>query len=258
MLNLLSNAVKFTHAGGEVRLSVSQTDAGVTFVVADTGVGMRAEDILTALKPFQQLDGSLARRHEGAGLGLPLAKRLAELHGGVLEITSRPGKGTQVIVRLPKDRIGAPDKMEDVTRNDVLRVLAAGVLNREQMAAQGMPRSASGIFGGSADGTGTVEDRSEVSDGFMPNPPTGAVTPASSPLDWQRIANWTNQIAAEEVRDIARVFAANGLPAPVVMLNLPKGQAPRPAHSDRHGRRPHELRFRHRSELRRTARSRCV
>jgi len=50
----------------------------------------------------------------------------------------------------------------------------------------------------------------------MPSPPTGVATLASSPLDWERIVDWTNQIAAEEVRDIARVFAANGLPAPVV------------------------------------------
>jgi signal transduction histidine kinase len=112
LLNLLSNALKFTPAGGDVRLSVSQTDTDVTFIVADTGVGMRAEDIPTALEPFQQLDGSLARRHEGAGLGLPLAKRLTELHGGVLEIASEPGKGTQVVIKLPKNPVGASGRME--------------------------------------------------------------------------------------------------------------------------------------------------
>jgi signal transduction histidine kinase len=64
---------------------------------------MRAEQIPIALEPFRQIDGSLSRQHQGTGLGLPLAKRLTELHGGTLEITSEPGKGTRV-VRLPFSR----------------------------------------------------------------------------------------------------------------------------------------------------------
>lgn len=164
LLNLLYNAVKFTPPDGEVRLSVVQSDAGVTFVVADTGIGMRAEEIPVALNPFQQLDGSLARRHEGAGLGLPLAKRLAELHGGTLEIASEPGNGTQVTVRLPAERARAPEPA--------------------------------------------------VPPEFRP----GAVAPrpTTPALDWQRIADWTDQIAAGEIRDIARVFAIDGLSEPVV------------------------------------------
>lgn len=105
LLNLLSNAVKFTPERGRVSLSVFRTSAGLAFVVADTGIGMRPRDVLIALEPFRQIDGSLARRHQGTGLGLPLAKRLTELHDGSLEIASEPGKGTQVRVTLPSARL---------------------------------------------------------------------------------------------------------------------------------------------------------
>jgi signal transduction histidine kinase len=104
LLNLLSNAIKFTPRGGSVRLAVSRDGYEVIFAVSDTGIGMRTEQIPIALEPFRQIDGSLSRQHQGTGLGLPLAKRLTELHGGTLEITSEPGKGTRVAVRLPLAR----------------------------------------------------------------------------------------------------------------------------------------------------------
>lgn len=105
LLNLLSNAVKFTPEGGRVSLATSRTAAGLAFVVTDTGIGMCPRDVAIALEPFRQIDGSLARRHQGTGLGLPLAKRLTGLHDGSLEIASEPGKGTQVIVTLPASRL---------------------------------------------------------------------------------------------------------------------------------------------------------
>ncbi len=96
LLNLLSNAVKFTAAGGtggRIRIEVARApDGGVTLAVADTGIGMRAEDIPIALAPFRQVDGALNRRYEGTGLGLPLTKMLVELHGGTLEIDSEPDR----------------------------------------------------------------------------------------------------------------------------------------------------------------------
>ncbi len=105
LLNLLSNAVKFTPKDGLVMLSASCTTAGVVIVVTDTGIGMRSEDILVALEPFRQIDGSLTRLHQGTGLGLPLAKRLTELHGGTLKIESETGKGTCVRITLPATRL---------------------------------------------------------------------------------------------------------------------------------------------------------
>jgi signal transduction histidine kinase len=66
---------------------------------------MSDDDIVVALQPFRQVDSSLARRFEGTGLGLPLAKAFVELHGGRLEMTSAPGKGTTVDVIFPPHRV---------------------------------------------------------------------------------------------------------------------------------------------------------
>ncbi|WP_192499266.1 ATP-binding protein [Skermanella pratensis] len=102
ILNLLSNAVKFTPTGGRVDVAVRwPAEGGLEISVRDTGVGMRPEDIRIALEPFRQLDDSMSRRHQGTGLGLPLAKMLAELHGGELSLASEPGHGTTVTVTLP-------------------------------------------------------------------------------------------------------------------------------------------------------------
>jgi PAS domain S-box-containing protein len=105
LANLLSNALKFTPQGGTVSLSAALAgDGGVRFTVRDTGIGMDAGKIAAALEPFRQLDGSLARRFEGAGLGLSIAKSLAELHGGTLSIDSAVGAGTAVTLALPPTR----------------------------------------------------------------------------------------------------------------------------------------------------------
>jgi signal transduction histidine kinase len=107
LINLLSNAVKFTPPGGEVRVSVEREQKdGLAFRIADTGIGMSPEAFPIALAPFGQIDSGTDRRHDGVGLGLPLAKRLLELHGGTLEIESTLGKGTAVTARFPKERVG--------------------------------------------------------------------------------------------------------------------------------------------------------
>jgi PAS domain S-box-containing protein len=105
LLNLVSNAVKFTPSGGHVTVSAMLALSGqVVISVADTGIGMASEDIPRALQPFGQIDNSLARPHGGTGLGLPLAQRLIELHGGTMSIDSELGKGTTVTVVLPAER----------------------------------------------------------------------------------------------------------------------------------------------------------
>jgi two-component system cell cycle sensor histidine kinase PleC len=73
--------------------------------VADTGIGIAAKDVPTALERFGQVDRELARKHEGTGLGLPLSKRLMELHGGTLELQSAPGVGTTVTITFPAQRV---------------------------------------------------------------------------------------------------------------------------------------------------------
>jgi len=109
LLNLLSNAVKFTPREGTVRVALRRrADGGVEFEVGDTGIGMTAAEIEIALEPFGQIDSAHSRQHEGTGLGLPLARRLSELHGGTLTVRSEKGRGTTVVVTLPSSRVRSP------------------------------------------------------------------------------------------------------------------------------------------------------
>ncbi len=107
-VNLLYNALKFTPEGGKVSLGAHVAEDGwveVNFI--DTGIGIDKKDIDKVLKPFGQVDSSLARKHEGTGLGLPLSKTFVETHGGRLILKSRLGKGTTVTLRFPPDRVRA-------------------------------------------------------------------------------------------------------------------------------------------------------
>jgi signal transduction histidine kinase len=102
LLNLASNAVKFTESGGQVEIVAALApDGGVDIVVRDTGIGMSAEDVARVGEPFLQVDGRLSRKFEGTGLGLVIAKRLVEMHGGALCIESALGTGTTMTIRLP-------------------------------------------------------------------------------------------------------------------------------------------------------------
>jgi len=108
VLNLVSNAIKFTQSGGWVRIQATRDDTGdVAIIVADSGIGMRSEDLAVALSPFGQVESSLTRNFEGTGLGLPLAQKFVELHGGELTIESRPRQGTTVTIKLPQSRLVA-------------------------------------------------------------------------------------------------------------------------------------------------------
>jgi two-component system, cell cycle sensor histidine kinase PleC len=114
LLNLLSKAIKFTEPGGSVVVAFAhEPGGGISFAVSDTGPGMTPDEIVTALEPFGQVDASHTRQHEGTGLGLPLARRLTELHGGSLHISSEKGRGTTASVVLPPSRVidAAVDQM---------------------------------------------------------------------------------------------------------------------------------------------------
>jgi len=103
---LLSNAVKFTPRGGALTVSGrEEQDGGFAVIVADTGIGMTEAEMGIAMEPFGQVENSLARSFEGTGLGLPLARRMIELHGGRLTLRSVKGVGTTVEVYLPPNRI---------------------------------------------------------------------------------------------------------------------------------------------------------
>jgi len=102
LINLLTNAIKFTESGGLVRLRARREAGGaIALSVADTGIGIPADKLDLVMQPFGQVDSSLSRKHQGVGLGLPLAQRLVELHGGTIAIVSTPGKGTTVTARFP-------------------------------------------------------------------------------------------------------------------------------------------------------------
>jgi PAS domain S-box-containing protein len=119
LLNLISNAIKFTQPGGAVIVAVhGRPDGTLVFEVRDTGLGMTDAEIEIALQPFGQIDSSNTRRYEGTGLGLPLAKRLAELHGGSLQVNSEKGYGTTVTVIIPAARVALGDTRKNaVTAN---------------------------------------------------------------------------------------------------------------------------------------------
>jgi signal transduction histidine kinase len=106
LLNLLTNAVKFTPAGGRVGLGAKRNAAGgLDIWVSDTGIGIAPEDLAKAMERFGQVDSQVARKFEGSGLGLPMVKSLAELHGGAFRLESKVGAGTKAIISLPADRM---------------------------------------------------------------------------------------------------------------------------------------------------------
>jgi two-component system cell cycle sensor histidine kinase PleC len=106
LVNLVSNALKFTPPGGRVRIASRLLEDGrLELSVSDTGIGMSEAEIPRALEPFSQVDGVLARRHEGTGLGLPIVRALASLHGAAFDIRSAPGTGTSIAVRFGPERL---------------------------------------------------------------------------------------------------------------------------------------------------------
>ncbi|MCX5845758.1 MAG: PAS domain S-box protein [Deltaproteobacteria bacterium] len=111
--NLLSNAVKFSRDGGQITLSVryrkgseeSGKDDFMEVTVEDTGIGIREEDLPRLFRPFEQLEAPLTKEFAGVGMGLVLARKLIEVHGGAIRVESDYGKGTKVIFTIPvKDR----------------------------------------------------------------------------------------------------------------------------------------------------------
>jgi signal transduction histidine kinase len=102
LINLLSNAVKFTPAGGTVTLSARRSNGSVEIAVSDTGVGIAAADQALVFEEFRQASGEYLRKSEGTGLGLSLARRFVELHGGTIRIESAIGRGSTFTFTLPE------------------------------------------------------------------------------------------------------------------------------------------------------------
>ena len=107
LINLISNAIKFTDEGGVVTVDSVHDASNLVFTVGDTGIGMSQDDLKKLGRPFFQIHNDYTRAYEGTGLGISLVKGLVELHGGKLEIASRPGEGTVVTVTIPQDAGGS-------------------------------------------------------------------------------------------------------------------------------------------------------
>jgi signal transduction histidine kinase len=111
VINLVGNAIKFTPAGGTVHLSSRlRGDGAYEIAVRDTGVGMSEKEMAHAMMPFGQNDNRFTGKHEGTGLGLPLAKAMLELHDGILAMSSVPDNGTTVTMIIPAARVQARDR----------------------------------------------------------------------------------------------------------------------------------------------------
>lgn len=149
LINLLSNAIKFTLEEGRVKLGgrlaygtqlqqelrpdrspINASTPYLCLEVIDSGIGIPEDKLHLLFRPFQQLDSSLTRHHEGTGLGLALTKRLAELHGGTVSVESREGMGSTFRVWLPltemRSSLVAQPGGED------LRQLGSSVMNNER------------------------------------------------------------------------------------------------------------------------------
>jgi signal transduction histidine kinase len=102
LLNLLSNAVKFTPEGGQISINARQLNGSVQISVSDTGIGIAPEDQARIFEEFRQVGGDHAHKSEGTGLGLTLAKKFVELHGGTIWVESEVGKGSTFSFTLPQ------------------------------------------------------------------------------------------------------------------------------------------------------------
>ena len=107
VINLLSNAVKFTPDCGRLDIGARRTDGQVQIAVRDPGVGIAAEDLPHVFDEFRQI-GQGQAKYEGTGLGLPLAKRFVEMHGGGMWAESEPGRGSTFTFTLPQPVVRHP------------------------------------------------------------------------------------------------------------------------------------------------------
>ncbi|MEI7611087.1 MAG: ATP-binding protein, partial [Rhodospirillaceae bacterium] len=108
LVNLVVNAIKFTNPGGAISLVVAiEHNGDLSIAIIDTGIGIAAHDLPKVMTPFGQVEPVHARKQGGVGLGLPLAKKLIELHGGTLSLDSKVGVGTEARVTLPAGLVRA-------------------------------------------------------------------------------------------------------------------------------------------------------
>ncbi|TPN79371.1 response regulator [Mesorhizobium sp. CU2] len=140
LLNLIGNAVKFTDAGG-VLLTVArartETTDHICFTVADTGPGLREEDMDRIFEEFEQSDGTSTRVHGGAGLGLAISKRLVSAMGGTISVSSRLGEGSEFVLEIPAVQATEPPQH----RKNILADRRAVIVSRNAIEADAIART---------------------------------------------------------------------------------------------------------------------
>lgn len=126
--NLLSNAIKFSDQGGTILVSCRISKTGdLEISVQDNGIGISETDFEKILEPFEQVAPALSRGHEGTGLGLPVAKTLIDLHGGVLTVSSKPGHFTCFCCILPASRLVYGSTQESLNEEESQKVHSLAV-----------------------------------------------------------------------------------------------------------------------------------
>jgi PAS domain S-box-containing protein len=156
LLNVIGNAVKFTELGGVL---VTVTKAGchdhpvIRFSIADTGPGLKPEDVARIFEEFEQADGSSTRRHGGAGLGLAITKRIVDAMEGVISVTGTPGEGAEFCIDIPAH--GVTERAMD--RAGALKGRSVILLSRNLMEAEAIARTITAL-GGRAEIARTVEE----------------------------------------------------------------------------------------------------
>ncbi len=101
LLNLISNAIKFTSSNDKIKITIYEKNNRLCISVQDTGIGIPEEKQQIIFNTFYKVDKTLCRKNEGSGMGLKLVKELVELHNGTIDLNSKPGKGTEFIIKLP-------------------------------------------------------------------------------------------------------------------------------------------------------------
>lgn len=153
--NLLSNAVKFTSAGSVTIRAEQPADGGVAITIADTGIGIAAEQQEAVFESFRQADTSTTRRFGGTGLGLAICRNLARAMGGDVSVASRPGEGSTFTVRLPLAVLAEAEQASAAPAGDTLLIVDRNPIARAMLRTLFASHSATLVF------AGTVEEAEE-------------------------------------------------------------------------------------------------
>ncbi|QKC94940.1 PAS domain-containing hybrid sensor histidine kinase/response regulator [Mesorhizobium sp. NZP2298] len=163
LLNLIGNAIKFTDSGGvlvSIARARTETSDRICFTIADTGPGLRDEDMERIFEEFEQADGTSTRTHGGAGLGLAISKRLVTAMGGTISVSSRLGQGSDFVFEIPATE--ATDAPQG--RQDALAGRHAVILSRNAVEADAIARTIR-ANGGTAGIAATVAQAASLADG---------------------------------------------------------------------------------------------